>query len=318
MSDAVISPTPVTGTATGACAHPADVTAAGAAADDAARAAGVRIRELDRVADLEAVCQLYERIWAFGDKAAPVSSELLRALSKAGSYVVGAFEGDELIGACVGFFAPPAEHALHSHIAGVSPGARGRSVGFALKVHQRAWALQRGVDEVAWTFDPLLGRNAYFNLTKLAATPAEYLVNFYGRMEDGLNRGDESDRLLVRWRLEDASVVAACAGQAPVPAPAPAAATAAWALSASATGEPVRGEAVTSTVLVHVPPQIELLRVSQPALAARWRRALRETLGGLLADGGRIRGFHRSSHYVVDIAADTAVDTTVDTTGDDR
>ena len=51
--------------------------------------------------------------------------ELLRAFSKAGNYVAGAFDGGRLVGACVGFFHAPAEDALHSHIAGVSPSATG-------------------------------------------------------------------------------------------------------------------------------------------------------------------------------------------------
>ncbi len=61
---------------------------------------------------------------------------------------------------------------------------RGRSVGFALKVHQRAWALSEGLEEISWTFDPLISRNAHFNLVKLAAEPTSYHRNFYGHMAD--------------------------------------------------------------------------------------------------------------------------------------
>src|SRR6478752_4811786 len=141
-----------------------------------------------------------------------MSLELLRAFTKAGNYVGGAFDGDRLVGACVGFFHAPTEDALHSHIAGVLPGLGGRHVGFALKLHQRAWAMLRGVGEIAWTFDPLVSRNAYFNLVKLAARPTEYLPNFYGAMLDSINGDDDSDRLLVRWELRAPAVVAACAG----------------------------------------------------------------------------------------------------------
>ena len=93
----------------------------------------------------------------------------------------------------------------------MAPGLTGRHVGFALKLHQRAWALLRGVSEIAWTFDPLVSRNAYFNLVKLGAQPAEYLPNFYGTMLDTINGDDDSDRLLVRWRLRSPHVVAAAA-----------------------------------------------------------------------------------------------------------
>ncbi|MFE7120890.1 GNAT family N-acetyltransferase, partial [Streptomyces sp. NPDC057654] len=118
-----------------------------AAAQAAARASRTPIRALSTLAELESVQRLYERIWRPDGKVPPITAELLRALSKAGSYVAGAFDGTldggRLVGACVGFFAPPADRALHSHIAGVADEMHGRHVGFALKLHQRAWALRR-------------------------------------------------------------------------------------------------------------------------------------------------------------------------------
>src|SRR5581483_6613934 len=208
--------TPQTGPVTDLREYPTaastSVDAAVAAADAAARASDVQVRELVDQHDLETVYRLYNDIWRPDPTNPPVTGELLRALSKAGNYIGGAFSGDTLVGACVGFFGAPAGAVLHSHIAGVSGAARGRNVGFALKVHQRAWSLLRGVTTVEWTFDPLVRRNAYFNITKLAALPTEYLDNFYGDMHDAINGGDDSDRLLVRWRLDSRAVVAACMG----------------------------------------------------------------------------------------------------------
>ncbi len=278
-------------------AGPSLLSEAVVAAEAAATAAGVTIRQLDGMAELHAVCDLYEHIWRFGTKGAPVTSELLRAMSKAGSYVSGAFDGDELIGACVGFFAPPSHEAMHSHIAGVSTKARGRSVGFALKVHQRAWALLHGVTEISWTFDPLVGRNAYFNLAKLRARPVEYLANFYGPMHDDLNGNDDTDRLLVSWPLDDPRVTAACAGEHT------SARTtgAVFVLEAGESGEPiVHPDAAGGTALVAVPRDVEAMRATAPACAARWRVAVRDVLGGLLAQGACIHGFDRDDCYVVD------------------
>ncbi|MEV0280511.1 GNAT family N-acetyltransferase [Streptomyces sp. NPDC050610] len=267
-----------------------------AAARAAARAARVSIRTLSSLAELESVQRLYERIWRPDGKIPPITAEMLRALSKAGSYVAGAFDGDELVGACAGFFAPPAERALHSHIAGVAGEMRGRNVGYALKLHQRAWALRCDVAEISWTFDPLVRRNAYFNLGKLAAGATEYLPDFYGSMNDGINGSDDSDRLLVTWRLEAPETVAACAGRPPAVSTAGAAAG----LSASPSGRPVPGALDGPTVLVAVPEDIETLRAADPACAASWRSALREVLGGLLADGARVTGFDRAGGYIVE------------------
>src|SRR5437763_17197337 len=62
-----------------------------------------------------------------------------------------------------------------------------------------------------WTTDPLIRRNAYFNLAKLGAEAPQYLVDFYGEMRDAFNAGDESDRLLIRWRLDSERAASAAA-----------------------------------------------------------------------------------------------------------
>lgn len=270
------------------------------AADAAALAADVSVREVTDLADMTAVVQLFATIWGRGGNP-PVSVELLRAFTKAGNYVGGAYDADgALVGACVGFFHAPAEDALHSHIAGVSPAVTGRHVGFALKLHQRAWALLRGVSEIAWTFDPLVGRNAYFNLVKLGAEPAEYLPNFYGPMLDTINGEDDSDRLLIRWRLLDPAVVVACdGGSTRAIAADELAAGAVVALGTSGAGAPAPGRLDGVTSLVAVPRDIAALRATDPALAQQWRVAVRDVLMALVADGARITGFDRDGWYVV-------------------
>jgi predicted GNAT superfamily acetyltransferase len=129
----------------------------------AARSAGVAVRDLASLAELEAMIALFDEIWEPDSENSSVRLDLLRALTKAGNYASGAYDvaSGALLGACVGFFGPPSHAELHSHIAGVVPAGLGRSVGFALKVHQRAWCLRRGVRVIAWTYDPLIRRNAY-------------------------------------------------------------------------------------------------------------------------------------------------------------
>lgn len=271
------------------------------AAETAARAADVDVRTLSSLADLQAVFQLYAEIWRPDANNPPITTELLRALTAAGNYVAGAFDGDEMVGACVGFFGAPGERALHSHIAGVLGTTRGRNVGFALKVHQRAWSMARGVTNVAWTFDPLVRRNAYFNLVKLAASSAQYLTNFYGSMHDAINGSDDSDRLLMHWTLDAAAVAAACTGTSTsADADAERANGAAVALGISALGGPALGTVDAQRLLVAVPGDIEALRGSDPGCARDWRVAMREVLGVLLDDGTRVTGFDRAGWYVLD------------------
>ena len=90
---------------------------------------------------------------------------------------------------------------MHSHITGVLPGLQSHGLGRVLKQHQREWAFARDVGHITWTFDPLVARNAHFNLRVLGARVTEYLVNHYGPMDDGVNRGDETDRVMVSWAL---------------------------------------------------------------------------------------------------------------------
>ena len=168
------------------------------------------IVELSEVADLQQVVELFSKVWGVRDEVL-INSNTLRALAHSGNYVAGAKTKGRLVGAVMGWLGghPPGGLHLHSHILAVIPETEARGLGFALKQHQRSWCIARGIPTVEWTFDPLVRRNAYFNLTKLGAEASSYLVNFYGPMEDGINAGDDSDRILVTWNLQSAQAEAA-------------------------------------------------------------------------------------------------------------
>ncbi len=245
------------------------------------------VRELSAIDELDAVARLFASVW--GDATVPVSRDLLRALAHEGNYVAGAFDGDDrLLGGSMAFFAHPGP-SLHSHITGVVPEAQGRQVGLALKHHQRAWALERGVPTITWTYDPLVRRNGWFNLAKLGAVGVEYLPDFYGSMADAVNAGDRSDRLLVRWDLA-AGPDSAPDGEAVDDGPA--------GLAVGADGGPVRGPGRRC----QVPADIEAMRRTDPALAAAWRLALHDVLGAAVAGGARVVGMSRDGWYRLDPA----------------
>ncbi|MFC4536629.1 GNAT family N-acetyltransferase [Sphaerisporangium dianthi] len=262
--------------------------------EEAARRAGVQVRELREIAEFEQVVELFDGIWTTEPGHAPTNVELMIAFSHSGNYVSGAFgDGGDLVGASIGFFAAPSGTALHSHVTGC---ARGRGIGYALKLHQRAWALSRGLGVITWTYDPLVRRNAYFNIAKLGARPRRYLPSFYGAMEDAINAGDESDRLLAVWRLGDPEAEAACAGAARPPA-VPAGAVVAL---AEQDGRPVEGRVEGRVLLIGTPRDVETLRPRDPATAKAWRHAVRRVLGGLLGEGARVTGFTADGHYIVE------------------
>jgi len=236
-------------------------------------------------AGARAAMELIGHVWGPDNRIASVG--LLVALAHTGNHVAIAEDAEGIAGVCAGFVHADDRTRLHSHVAATRPGTSGRGIGHALKSQQRDWALDRGISTITWTFDPLVRRNAHFNLTRLGARGVAYLPDLYGPMQDAVNLGEPSDRLAVQWSLRGP------ASALPEDVPPPAALAEVDGLPV-AHPLPVRGERSVS-----VPADIEGLRVVDPRRAHRWRLAVREVLTGALADGWRIEGFLRSTGYVL-------------------
>src|SRR5437588_5456019 len=168
-------------------------------AERAAERAGVKLRSLTTLQDADDVIRVMFETW--GDHQL-LPRELIRAFQSSGNAPIGAFHDDHLVGYVLGFLgSEDGSFFIHSHMLAVAPERRSAGVGYALKLAQRAAALDGGVDVARWTFDPLLARNAYFNLSKLGAVADRFRRDHYGEMGDLLNRGERSDRLEARWDL---------------------------------------------------------------------------------------------------------------------
>lgn len=266
---------------------------AAASARRAAERAGIVVRPLDTVRELDDASQLICRIWDDGDPKAPTS--LLKALTHAGNFVAGAFAGDALVGVSLGFLGlDESELHLHSHITGVDRAHQGRSLGFAIKQFQRSWALERDVRTILWTADPLVRGNAYFNLVKLGAAMVAYHDNFYGLLEDGLNAGD-SDRAVLRWDLASPRAVDAADGRADEPT----ANGGCVVLRADDEGRPATFDADGDVLIAWVPESIVRIREEDPARAEAWRTALRSTVGRALSEGFRGESITRDGRLVL-------------------
>ncbi len=252
----------------------------------AAATAGVEVRVLTGAA-LEGAPEVWQAVW----NEPVMERHLLTALTHAGNYVAGAFADGRIVGATAGFFGPPSQATMHSHVAGVVPGLASGGVGTAMKLHQRAWCLDRAVASMTWTFDPLVARNAAFNVRKLGAVLDDYLVDFYGEMTDGVNAGQGSDRILARWALD---VPLPTAPRDPGPAPA--------ILDVGEDLSPVVGAipAGASAVSLAVPADIGALRRDSPRLAAQWRRALRDAMLERWGAGWRPTAVGRDGRYLME------------------
>lgn len=275
--------------------HPL-TTQAQRAAQLAADAAGVALRDehdLERHREIEA---LLVSIWGMSPQGAPIPFDVLRGISHAACNISTAYLPDgRVCGAAVALVTP--DHGSYSLIAGVAPDIGDKGVGFALKQHQRAWCLERGIETMSWTFDPLVSRNARFNLAKLGAHVTEYTRNFYGIMDDEINAQDESDRLVAVWPLTSTDTVACSEGR-------PREVELSSAHGATVLGDGPDGEAhllqAGDTMWARAPRDIVALRAQNPELAAAWRRELRNVFESAfaadrVADGVTRDGWYRFS-----------------------
>ena len=231
----------------------------------------LEIRTLDTPDEMASVVTVFQQVW--GTSTPIVNVELLRAMAHSGGYVAGVYDHDRLMGASFGFLARHhGEPALHSHVTGILPGLQHSGVGRSVKLHQRDWAAARDIAWITWTYDPIVRRNAWFNIEVLGAHVSEYVVNFYGPMTDSINAHDESDRLVVAWPTDPAAARP----------PAPAGAT---------------------TVHVDTPEDIVVLRRIDEAEAMEWRRRVRKELGERINAGATVTGFTREGQYVLQVGS---------------
>ncbi|MFF1828541.1 GNAT family N-acetyltransferase [Paenarthrobacter sp. NPDC058040] len=266
-------------------------------AEAAAASAGVTVRTLNAPDELSDAYELYKETWRPDASNLSMTLGILRVLAKTGNYVSGAYVGSKLVGMSVGFCEQPDQRCLHSHITGVSGSMRGRKVGQAIKLHQRAWALESSMHTITWTVDPLVRRNAFFNIVKLGALPTEYLPNFYGQMDDAINGSDASDRLLITWDLVSDIVGSSSPGSPEHELPR---LKATELIVTDANGYPHVSVATESTVVsVATPDDIESLRRTQPGAAREWRSVVRECFMSEFASGSRVMGLDSRGSYIL-------------------
>lgn len=250
----------------------------------------VTIRAVSDLSDLRLAQRIFDLVWPpTSGEGTQIQSNLLRALVHAGGYASVAWDGEVPVGAAlavVGRHRDPVtggwhDH-LHSHMAAVLDGHRDRSIGTALKMHQRWWALEADIDTIVWTFDPLVRRNAWLNVIKLGADVEDYEPDFYGEMNDGINSGDRTDRVFAWWRLTSASAVAAGAGRlGPLDA-----------IEITATGRDV--------ITIATPPDIVDLRARDLSAALDLRMGMREQFLTAFAGGYRVIGVDAEGSYVLE------------------
>jgi predicted GNAT superfamily acetyltransferase len=166
----------------------------------------VDLRNCTALEEFRACLALQQEVWGFSD----VELVPLRVFSlapKIGGQVIGAWEGDTLVGFALAIPGSRNGHPyLHSHMVGVKENHRNTGLGRRIKLFQREDAIARGFELMEWTFDPLEIKNAYFNLERLGALARRYNINQYGITTSPLQGFLPTDRLVAEWWLKSKRV----------------------------------------------------------------------------------------------------------------
>jgi predicted GNAT superfamily acetyltransferase len=262
------------------------------------------IRDVEAEAEYHAIEDIQKEAWGFDDLDV-VPAATLVATQYAGGSVLGAFEGKRMIGFAYAFPAfEDGRASLHSHMLAVKPEYRNFQAGFYLKLAQRQRALEKGLDEITWTFDPLQSLNAHFNFAKLGVISKRYLVNFYGEgTSSPLHQGFGTDRLWVRWLLNSDQVnqrvsldPSRRAARIPIDS-AQAAALIQPALIYCDRSRPMLGDFTgnlsKALCTIEIPHDINTLKEHQPELGAEWREATRAAFLAAIEEGFLVEDFLR-------------------------
>ncbi|MGA2665659.1 MAG: GNAT family N-acetyltransferase [Nitrososphaerales archaeon] len=242
------------------------------------------VRELETPKEFEGAEEVQMSAWGMGPRGA-APKEVMIAINDNGGLVLGAFLGKEIVGfalTLVGYRAGTTY--MYSHMTGVVKEHQSEGIGYLLKRKQREVCLERGFSCIAWTFDPIIARNAFFNFKKLGVVARNYLPDYYGPMNDSINVGWPTDRFLCEWLIEQreldrvrayartptkgAHVVIALRGSEPD------AFCGDWKVDTGA-----------ERALVDIPSDVVALKARHPEEGKRWREVTREVFQTYFAAG---------------------------------
>jgi chorismate synthase len=151
--------------------------------------------------------------------------------------------------------------------------------------------LEKGIETITWTFDPLQAVNAHLNFEKLGVFADRYKVNYYGDTSSFLHRTG-TDRLWVTWLLNSERVKRrldhGSQGSARDHAPNRAS------VHVSGSLEPVTDETQVPgpALAIEIPLDLNSIARENVGLALRWREATRQAFIKALGAGYLVKEFY--------------------------
>ncbi len=160
--------------------------------------ARVTTRPLASAADYADAVRLYRLAFEHPPGDTGIAPTLFDALQHHGGSAVGAFDDATLVGFAYGFVGLDLGVPYHhSQAAAVAPSRQGEGIGRLLKYAQREVAAATGVACMRWVYNPLLTRNAHFNLDVLGGVGRWFHRDYYGRAGQR-----HPERVVVDWPLQ--------------------------------------------------------------------------------------------------------------------
>jgi predicted GNAT superfamily acetyltransferase len=252
-------------------------------------------RDLTTLEDFHAVERLESEIWGPIDL---VPVPILAVTVQRGGVLVGAFDGERLIGFVYSFPALKAgeQKPSHwSHMLGVHPDHRRSGLGRELKLAQRDRVLALGLDLVEWTCDPLQAVNAQLNFVALGTVVEEYEQNVYGESTSPLHGGIATDRFICQWWIRKPHVERRIRGGV-LRAVSHELMTAPVVNQVKPSGDSIVPDGVDldrvePRVMVDIPMDFTAMLAADPARALEWRLQTRAVFTHYLAAGYRVVDF---------------------------
>lgn len=249
----------------------------------------VEVRQLKNIEE----CRQCERVQTHTWGAPGVTSEALTAAQKYGGVLIGTLIDGKVVGFIFAFLAQYHGRLAHwSHMMAVEAKYRDQGFGFKMKMVHRQVALERGIQSICWTFDPLQSRNARLNIWRLGAWAEEYVPDCYGRFPSLLEKGLPSDRWVANWRIGTVRVKKRLRGETP---PIPPSLPRVNETRLNSQGFPqnraIRLDFADRRLLVEIPAQTDAMRSQAMPLARRWRLEARRIFQHYLSKGYRVEDF---------------------------
>jgi predicted GNAT superfamily acetyltransferase len=236
----------------------------------------ITTREVETIEEMNECIRLQRAVFAMPDMEISPVRHLIVARC-AGGFTMGAYLGERLVGFVLSlpmFLENSRDRAFYSHMTAVDKGLQSLGIGTKLKWAQRERALAEGANYIKWTYQPVLARNAFFNIERLGVTINTYVPNFYGTdaessAEQRETAGVDSDRLFADWYLTSPKVAALSKGE-----------------KYEESGEVAKK--------IEIPPDWNELVVKDTKKAIKEQERIKHEFQTAFAEGLIVRGFERS------------------------